>query len=260
MDVYTHGHHGSVVSAHATRTIANSAAYLEPFLVRGKSLLDVGCGPGSITVEFADRLGTGAVAGVDLSALVIDAARAAYPAVSFETMDLYALDIADDSYDIVHAHQVLQHVSDPVAALAEMHRVAKPGGIVAVRDADYAAMHWAPANPALDRWLSTYRAVAQANRAEPDAGRRLIEWARRAGLGDVTPSVSTWLFADPTGRAWWARTWAERIEKSALAEQAVAGGFASAADLAEMATGWHRWAAEPDAWFVVVHGELICRT
>ena len=53
---YTHGHHESVLKSHTWRTIGNSAAYLEPQLAAGLSLLDVGCGPGTITVEFADRL------------------------------------------------------------------------------------------------------------------------------------------------------------------------------------------------------------
>jgi hypothetical protein len=52
--------------------------------------------------------------------------------------------------------------------------------------------------------------------------------------------------------------WAERIVASAIAEDAVAGGLASRADLEEIARAWRRWAATGDGWFVVVHGEVIC--
>ncbi|MEM7095591.1 MAG: methyltransferase domain-containing protein [Actinomycetota bacterium] len=260
-DQYTHGHHRSVVEAHATRTIANSAAYLEPHLVPGAQLLDVGCGPGSITVEFGARVGDENVLGIDLGADVIEQAAAAYAdrGIRFEVQDLYALDADDDTYDIVHAHQVLQHVSDPVAALAEMKRVCKPGGTVAVRDADYAAMHWAPQSDRLDEWQRIYRAVAYANDAEPDAGRWLLGWARQAGFTDITPSIDTWLFADDASREWWGGTWSRRVIESALAAQAVEMGIASSDELEVLSAGWQDWLAEPDGWFVVVHGQLLCR-
>lgn len=260
-DIYTHGHHQSVVNSHATRTIGDSARYLEPYLTPGQSLLDVGCGPGTITAEFVDRVAPGEVLGVDVGADVIANARNRFPdsAASFEVMDLYALDLADDSYDVCHAHQVLQHVTDPVAALREMKRVVKPGGIVAVRDADYAAMHWSPTTPALDKWMATYQRVAHSNDAEPNAGRHLQRWAREAGFEDITPSTSTWLYANQERTGWLSSTWAQRSTQSAFAEQAVDRGFATADELAEIAAGWHEWAAGDHPWFVMVHGELICR-
>lgn len=261
-DRYTHGHQESVVKAHATRTIANSAAYLVDYLVPGTDLLDVGCGPGSITAEFVSRVSPGgSVLGIDYSAQVVDRARNDFgdSGAAFEAMDLYALDIADASYDIAHAHQVLQHVSDPVAALREMKRVVRPGGLVAVRDADYAGMHWAPESKPLEQWMSIYRRVAKANDAEPDAGRHLVRWAREAGFDDVAVTADLWLFADHEPRTWWGSTWAERVVSSSFAEQAVELGYATAAELAELADGWRAWTAEQDGWFVVPHGQLICR-
>lgn len=260
-DVYTHGHHTSVVDSHATRSIADSASYLEPFLKHGQSLLDVGCGPGTITVEFVDRVAPGPVLGIDVSADVIANAQGRFPdsAAAFEVMDLYNLDIADDTYDVSHAHQVLQHVTEPVQALREMRRVVKPGGIVAVRDADYAAMHWSPETPPLDAWMRIYQQVAKSNDAEPNAGRHLQRWAREAGFSDITPSVSTWLYASPERTAWLSSTWAQRSTQSAFAEQAVEREFATAEAMADIAAGWHAWAAGDHPWFVMNHTELICR-
>ena len=117
--------------------------------------------------------------------------------------DVYALAAADDSFDVVHAHQVLQHLTDPVAALREMARVCRPGGVVAVRDVDYAATTWFPADAGLDRWLALYQRVARANGAEPDAGRRLLSWAHAAGLRDVAATASTCCYASPEERQWW---------------------------------------------------------
>ena len=263
MDTYTHGHADSVLQSHRWRTVENSAAYLIPALRPGLDLLDVGCGPGTITVDLAARVAPGRVLGIDVSAAPLEEARAAAGragvAVTFEVGDVYALAAADDSFDVVHAHQVLQHLTDPVAALREMLRVCRDDGVVAARDADYAAMTWYPADPRLDRWLAIYRAVAHGNGAEPDAGRRLLAWARAAGAAEVTPSASVWCYATPDDRAWWGGMWADRILTSAITRQAVDGGHADLAELEEISRAWREWAENDDGWFLVPHGEVVCR-
>src|SRR6478609_11701068 len=161
-DVYTHGHHESVVRAHAARTAENSAAFVLPYLAPGVSVLDVGCGPGSITCDFAVLVAPGEVTGLDRSPEVIAhaavlAGERGVPNVSFVAGDLYRLDFPAETFDVVHAHQVLQHLTDPIAALREMRRVAKAGGIVAARDADFHGMSWYPALPELDDWMDLYQ-------------------------------------------------------------------------------------------------------
>jgi SAM-dependent methyltransferase len=179
--------------------------------------------------------------------------------VTFAVGDVYALDAADDSFDVVHAHQVLQHLTDPVAALREMARVCRPGGLVAVRDVDYAAVTWFPADPGLDRWLELYHSVARRNGAEPDAGRRLLAWAHAAGLRDVTATASSWCWSTPAEREWWGNSWAGRATASSFAEQAVSYGLATAAELEEVAHAWRRWRDADDGWLGMMHGELLIR-
>lgn len=262
-DVYTHGHHESVLRSHTSRTAQNSAAYLLPHLQPGMDLLDVGCGPGTITAGLARIVAPGRVIGIDRSADVVSQAaeHASRQGVEadFRTGDVYALDLPDGAFDVVHAHQVLQHLSDPVAALCEMRRVVRDGGIVAARDSDYSSFSWAPLDPLLDRWLDIYRAVARHNHAEPDAGRFLKAWALDAGFDAVTVTSSTWTYADPESCAWWAGLWADRITISPLAEQAVAYGIAQPAELQAIAAALRHWATEPDAVFIVLHGEIIAR-
>lgn len=179
--------------------------------------------------------------------------------VEFAVADVHALDYPDDSFDVVHAHQVLQHVADPVAALREMRRVCKPGGMVAVRDADHAAMTWYPQVPALDEWLSVYCRTARRNGGEPDAGRRLLSWAQRAGFAQVSSTASTWCYATDEERTWWGGMWAERIAGSAITEQAISYGYATRQDLQRISAGWRAWSAAPDGWFAVLHAEILCR-
>jgi SAM-dependent methyltransferase len=262
-ETYTHGHHESVLRSHTSRTAENSAAYLLPELRPGLDLLDVGCGPGTITADFARLVAPGRVVGMDRSEEVLAMARehAAERGVeiTFEPGDVYALAYPDDSFEIVHAHQVLQHLADPVAALKEMRRVARPGGIVAARDGDYSCFSWGPLDPKLDRWLELYRAVARKNGGEPDAARFLKRWALDAGFTDIRMSSSSWTFADPESCEWWGNLWADRCEHSPLGEQIVAYGLATRAEVLEIAAAWRRWAEQPDAYLSIPHGELLAR-
>lgn len=259
---YIHGHHDSVLRSHRWRTAENSAGYLLPHLRPGLTLLDVGCGPGTLTADLAAQVAPGRVVGIDRSDSVIAEARAATSRagnVDVEVGDVYGLRFSEGTFDVVHAHQVLQHLTDPVAALREMSRVCRSDGIVAVRDADYGAMTWWPEEPGLDSWMDLYQRVARTAGFEPNAGRRLLSWAQSAGFADVTPSASVWTYASPVARRWWGGLWAERVVESEFARQATERGLATAADLVEIADAWRRWMQAADGWFVVVHGEVICR-
>lgn len=261
---YTHGHSAAVLSAHSRRGAEDSAAYLLAHLRAGMDLLDVGCGPASITADLAERVAPGRVVGLDAAAGALEAARATLrerglsEQVELTCGDIMALPFEDASFDVVHAHQVLQHLADPVGALAEMRRVTRPGGIVAVRDAVYSAMTWFPEPAGMEQWRSVYMATARANGGEPDAGSRLLSWAREAGFADVTASASTWCYATPADRAWQSQTWAQRSLTS-FGPRAVELGLTDGSDLETMAQAWRQWGASEDAWFVVVHGEVLAR-
>lgn len=257
---YVHGHHEAVLRSHRWRTAANSAAYLLDRLTPGTSVLDVGCGPGTLSADLAARVAPAPVTAVDSDADVLVAAREHVRArgltnVAFVHGDVRTIDL--EAHDVVHAHQVLQHLADPVGALARLAELARPGGLVAVRDADYAAFAWSPADDRLERWRALYLEVARAGGGTPDAGRYLLGWAHTAGLDDAVYTTSTWTFATPPERAWWADLWAERITASELGRRLVATGLTRAEELEEIAEGWRAWARAAGASFMVPHGELL---
>jgi ubiquinone/menaquinone biosynthesis C-methylase UbiE len=263
-ETYSHGHHDSVLRSHRWRTAENSAAYLLPWLKPADRLLDVGVGPGTITVDFAERLTDGSVVGIDSAPTAVSATRTLAAEQGVENLsvsvgDVYDLQFPDASFEVVHAHQVLQHLSDPAAALREMGRVCVPGGLVAARDADYAAMIWHPSSAALTRWLELYRQAARANGGEPDAGRRLLSWARTAGFSDVEASASAWCFATSADVAWWSETWAARLNQSDFGQQAVEHDLTNLTEIAQLAEAWLEWGRLPDAWFSILHAEILCR-
>src|SRR5215470_5228221 len=103
--VYTHGHHASVLRSHEWRTAQNSAAYLLPLLEPGMALLDVGCGPGTITADLAELVRPGRVTALDASGDILEQARR-YAAerglsnVDFIAGDVHALEFEDASVDV----------------------------------------------------------------------------------------------------------------------------------------------------------------
>lgn len=260
-DTYTHGHHESVLRSHRWRTAENSCGYLLPHLRAGMRVLDVGCGPGTITRDLAARVAPGDVLGVDASPDIVQQARRdGAEGVHFDVADVYALPYGDGTFDVVHAHQVLQHLTRPVDALREMRRVLAPGGVAAARDSVYGTFRWSPDSPPLEDWLDLYMAVTRHNEAEPDAGRHLKAWARAAGFEEVTFTSSTWTFADPETCAWWGDLWADRALHSAFADQARQYGLADDARLRRISDGWRAWAAHPDAALIILHGEVLARS
>ncbi len=263
MTTYTHGHHESVLRSHRWRTPENSAAYLLPLLRPTDRLLDIGAGPGTITSGLADIVQH--VTATEIGPDELDVTRRTFAERGVEkkvdliVADIHALPFADASFDASHAHQVLQHVADPVLALREMARVTAHDGIVAVRDSDYSGFAWWPRIPALDDWLDLYRSAARANGGEPEAGRRLLSWAHAAGFTSATVGSSTWCYSTSDERAWWGGMWADRMVDSAIAHQIIDSGLATSADLQSISEAWRAWAADDDGWFSVLHGELLYR-
>lgn len=257
---YTHGHHGSVVAAHARRSAADSAKFLIPYLTPEMSLLDVGCGPGSITLDLASHVGR--VEGIDPAEEAIAAAVSAHAGtgvdnVVFRLGDVNDLPYGDATFDVVYAHQVLQHLADPVAALCEMLRVLRPGGILAVRDADYGTMVHAPHEPGIDEWLELYITVARRHGGEPKAGRHLSQWVAAAGFIDLVVSTSTWTYADREAVQAWRNLWVDRLLNAKLGISAQEMDLADGAGLQRIADGWRSWSRSATPFFAFLHGEVV---
>jgi len=259
---YIHGHHESVLRSHRWRTAENSAAHLIPHLFPGACVLDIGSGSGTITIDLARLVAPGTVIGVDSSAdMVADANGLAVDNgltnLTFAVGNAYALDFENDTFDVVHAHQVLHHLADPVAALREARRVLKSGGILALREVDYGGTIWAPPSPGLSQWLTVFEDVLRSGDGEPHAGRFLKKWALQAGFEDVTSTASVWCFASDAEREWWGGSWAVRATESDFARHAIETGHAQLADLHAMSRAWLDWQNADDGWFAMPHGEVI---
>src|SRR5262249_59249590 len=128
-------------------------------------LLDVGCGPGSITRGLAERVAPGEVIGLDLSKDTLedarrDAAARGLTNLKFQEGSVYALPFADGVFDVVYAHQVFQHLRERDAALREMLRVLRSGGLAAIRAVDLGTPAYLPREPRLARVVHPPRHAA----------------------------------------------------------------------------------------------------
>lgn len=180
--------------------------------------------------------------------------------LSFQVGDLTkGLPFDDKSFDIVHAHQVLQHLVDPVSALSEMKRVCRDGGVVAARDSDYHGMVWTPQLEGMDLWMTRYQEAARDCGGDLDAGRSLLRHTKVLGFKRVESSASVWCFSDDEDKKWWGNMWAERVELSQLAVEMRKLGT-SEDEINKMKRAWLQWSEDEFAWFTVFHGEVLCFT
>ncbi len=264
-NLYIAGHSKSVLDFHSARTAANSAAYLLASIRPDMHILDIGCGPGTITADLAALVPQGSVIGIDLGPEVIEEARSmaakrSLKNISFEVGNAHELGFPDHKFDVVHAHQVLQHLGEPTHALREWRRVIKPGGILACREGDNSSLAYYPANQDLAEFQNVSQKAARARSCEPNGGRHLVAWARAAGIdrSNITATASVWCFSTPEELAYWSNQWVGRLIQSAVRDNLINGGFATDKDIDRYIKAWREWAANEDGWTAVMHGEILC--
>ncbi|KAI5949111.1 hypothetical protein KGF57_004941 [Candida theae] len=211
---YNKGYKKSISDTHAIRTVDNSVKFITSVLQPDFHVLDVGSGPGSITIDLAKNYLTsgGSVIGVEPTKEIIETAnnlkKATEPQldnVKFQEGSIYNLPFKDNTFDLVYAHQVIVHLQDPIKALKELARVTKPGRFVAVKDGDLESFIMDP--PKYEK-LKDFHLKSALNRGSTDvrAGRKLFRRAVEAGYdpSNITTTASNMLFKgnDKTKQVW----------------------------------------------------------
>ena len=262
---YSVGYDAATIDFFHRRHAASHAAFFLPWLRTGMTLLDCGCGPGTITLDFAAVVAPAGVMGVDVEPDQLRSTQAQAAAreksnLRFAAADLYNLPFADNTFDAVFLHGVLEHLRDPVAAVVEARRVLRNGGLAGARHADFGGFLLDPAEPPLDRFAPLFEGLMIHNGGDPCAGRHQVRWLQEAGLEVVAVSASydCWTpTPEETRRN--ANFLAALVGRSGFASQLVDAGLADPATLTRMSNGFIDWGRHPHAFAAEAWGEAVAR-
>ena len=244
------------------RNAETHAAHLLPHLQPGSRVLDVGCGPGSISVGLAKAIEPGELHGIDMEESQIEIAKASAAAgghanTDFQVGDATDLPFEDNSFDAAHTHAVLMHVPDTEKALSEIMRVLKPGGVFASREVVTYASFVGPDEAVDDEAWSTFARLVSASGGHPDMGRDLKNAFVEAGFVDVEWSASFDVFSTPEDAAFFHAFVNEWFLSDEVISQATQAGLATREQFEKWRADMDKWDGHPGAVSGLAFGEAI---
>jgi len=199
-ETYVLGHEAAS-DVMAQRDAAHFASFFTRYLSSGMRLLDCGCGPGTITVGLAESVAPGEVVGIDFAEEEVIRARTLarqrrVDNVRFDVGDATKLEFAESSFDAIFFHGVLCHLNQPITALREARRVAKPGAVIGAREPDARGNLIHPDTSPLARALELYETVRRRSGQDPWIGSKLRSLFDASGLSSVDLGASFECYAD----------------------------------------------------------------
>jgi ubiquinone/menaquinone biosynthesis C-methylase UbiE len=249
---------------HASRTAEKQAAFFLPYLQPRMSLLDCGCGSGSITLGLAKAVEPGQVTGVDMVEVEIDRARersaeAKIENIHFEVGNVLRLISSDNSYDAVFSHNVLEHIPEPSKAVKEMYRVLKPGGIIGIRDINYGGHIIAPKKGVSERAIYIMESAIKEAGGHPRLGPQLGRLLHEAGFEVINMSASYDVYGDLKSRKFLAQVLVSRFSEEAFIDRVTRSGAANVEEAESIREYFLAWQDRPDAFAAEGHCEAIGR-
>jgi len=244
-----------------TRTVFKQAAFLLPHLRPGMTLLDCGCGPGTITIGLAEVVAPGRVVGIDRDEERVVAARknATERGVNngdFQVANVFQLPFPDDFFDAAFEHSVLMYLKDPLVALQEIRRVLKQGGVLGARDSDFSAIQ-ANSNPLLERSIEIGHNWHAHRGTDLQFARNLRGVLGRAGFGHVEASASCDSFGTPEAVRRRAKTLLGIRQHPDFIKFAIESGQADLETLDRMKVAWKEWGEHPDSFAAQIKCEAV---
>jgi ubiquinone/menaquinone biosynthesis C-methylase UbiE len=251
-ECYAPGYADDLVHSFQRRTIANSAAFFLSDLSPDMTLLDCGCGPGTITAGFAKILTRGKVFGIDIETTQIDqsklyAQKLGLDNVQFSCANIYEIPFPDNFFDAIFAHAVLQHLKDPVEALNETYRVLKPGGVIGLRDDDTSSLIIAPDDPLVKKLIALMEKVITHHGGNSQIGKYHRQILKNAGF-IRTEAFATCEYDGNLENTRWRGDLAAQAAETFVADTAIKKGWVSAEEIKQMAEACRAWGRHPDAF------------
>lgn len=247
---------------YASRTADQQAAFVLPYLRPGMNLLDLGCGPGTITLGLAQAVSPGRVTGVDLDPIHIEAARALAAEhgminLTFEAGNALSLPYENYSFDAAFENDLLTHLSkDAVRATREVYRVLKPGGFFAARDVDVDSVVWGHSSESIKLLDRLFIKWHEARGSDITLGKRLPKILREAGFTNSLKSVSADTKGDPEATRSHAEITVNLLD-GPFGRAILENGWADQPTLDRLKESIQEWGKHPDAFFANLHVEVI---
>ncbi len=243
-------------------TAEASAAYLLPHLRPGLRILDFGCGPGTISVGLAKAVAPGEFHGVDMEESQIELARSVakvggHDNATFHVGDVTGLDFEDGFFDVAHCHNVLMHVPDTAAVLAEVKRVLKPGGIIACREMISGSSFTHPDFGVIRRAWDMFEDLVAADDGHPQMGKDLKGHILDAGFTNVKMSASFDIYSTPEDVAFIYRLAHMWFLSPEITEAAIKYGAATEELCDAIGAAYDRWKDHPGALCGLAFGEAV---
>ncbi|KAI6353121.1 hypothetical protein MCOR25_009173 [Pyricularia grisea] len=296
-DSYLGRENTELARAFEQRTLDNAVPYLREVLQSlppNFAMLDVGLGPASITISIAKLYPQATIIGLDMpdalelareniksagvknielvvgSALDIKAVSK-YPVVSdgsksFDNLSPEAATLFEHGFDIVHTHQVHEHVRDPVALMKELHDMAKPdGGLVCCRELDMGLNVIYPEEPVFAKHIEVFKKLLLANGNDPWVGRKLVSNALKAGFKreNIKASVATIAYSTPEERKGFARVMHPgfvSVEILRKKPEVYKAADVTEEFIREANKAWKKWAEETEDGFATLgSGQVVCK-
>jgi ubiquinone/menaquinone biosynthesis C-methylase UbiE len=248
----------------ARRNAERDASHLIPLLEPGMRMLDFGCGPGTISVGLAKSIEPGELHGVDMAESQIEMARVlanagSHKNATFHVGDITNLPFEDGYFDVAHCCTVLMHVPDTQAALDEVKRVIKPGGLISCRETIYDSMFVSPESDGWDWAIKLVARRIEANGGHPQMGKELSENLHGAGFVEISPGASFEVMSSRSDIEFVTGSIGGVIfEPDAVARQ-IDLGHTTKEEVAEFKTVFEKWQTSPTAMAAPAWGWAIGR-
>jgi len=233
-----------------------------PYLQPGMTLLDAGCGPGSITVDLAEIVAPGKVTGVDIDEQHLQLATRyaklrAIENVQFEPGDLTQLAFPDESFDAVFVHGVIEYL-DAERAFSEIYRVLKPGGVVGARHGDCEGFLISPERPELIESLELFAEFLTCIGGDPHCGRNQFATMRKVGFKNIKISASYDCWTENREAARAAANWsAIQCVSPGYADALIAFGLTERVRLEEISSALRELGEDENAFAAEAWGEAV---
>lgn len=247
------------------RTIAREGSFLVPYLQPGMKMLDVGCGNGSMAHGFAEYIYPGEVVGIDnneaqISSAIESLQEGENKNLEFRLGDIYDLACANESFDVVFAHNVFIHLSSPEAALKELGRVCKPGGIIGLRDGLANQCHYS-AFPLQHKYKDLSEFIDEAARLSngtPDVGIKMKGLLSTVGFSNLKIKVYSEVY-DKAEDMQMLKSWYIGLLSGWMGELAIEHELVSNRELENLLASINQWDSDPAAINIITWIEHVGR-